>query len=50
MKTTQKSLAENRSKSGGSRTPRQPGKGVGSMKSLDQKKVVECGVHAKKGK
>jgi hypothetical protein len=50
MKMDQKSLAKNKSESGGSKTPKQPGKSCSGMKSLDQKKVVSYGVHAKREK
>lgn len=47
MKADQKCLAKNKSESGSSKTPRQPGKGCSGTKSLDQKKVVSYGIHAK---
>lgn len=48
MKTTQNKLAENRSKSGVSKLPRQPesGKGMKGGK-MDQKKVAAKGISCK---
>jgi hypothetical protein len=48
MKTTQNALAANKSKSGGSKLPKQPSGGGGGIKSLDQKKVAAKGIGCKR--